>query len=209
MAARARRAKAPTELRKAPRQRRSGATFEAIVEAAARILAAEGRRGLTTNRIARRAGVSVGSLYQYFPNKQAVVRALLERELARASRLRPAVLDDETRPLAERMRAAVDWFFDAHSGDPRLSRALHVLAGETLPASQLAELEALRAERTRRTLGSSVPIERDLDQVAFVVEVCLEAVVDRVVLRRPEWIASPALRAEVALLLARYLASAS
>ncbi|XDA98429.1 TetR/AcrR family transcriptional regulator [Sulfitobacter sp. LCG007] len=63
--------------RKQPRQERSRATRAAILEAAARILEQEGRDSLTTNRIAVRAGVSIGSLYQYFPNKAAILASLL------------------------------------------------------------------------------------------------------------------------------------
>jgi AcrR family transcriptional regulator len=66
--------------RKHGQQARARATEAAIIEAAARILETGGVAGLTTNRIAERAGVSVGSLYQYFPNKQAVTAALLRRE---------------------------------------------------------------------------------------------------------------------------------
>jgi AcrR family transcriptional regulator len=205
MAGRVRRAKAATELRKSPRQERAGATVEAIVEAAARILSEEGPRRLTTNRIARRAGVSVGSLYQYFPNKHAIVRALLERELARAAALRPALLDDATRPIAERMRAAVDWHFDMHAGDPRLSHALHALVEDSLPEAQRADLQALRAERTRRTIASALEPGRDARVAAFVVEVGLDALVEATVRRHPEWIGSEAFRGEVAALLARYL----
>lgn len=61
-------------------QRRSAATVEAILEAAARILEQGGLAGYTTNAIAERAGVSVGSLYQYFPNRDALTAALIERE---------------------------------------------------------------------------------------------------------------------------------
>lgn len=67
--------------RKTARQTRSAATVEVIVEAAARILETAGLAGFTTNAIAERAGVSVGSLYQYFPNKDAITRALIRREL--------------------------------------------------------------------------------------------------------------------------------
>ena len=69
------------EPRKAPAQARSTATVAAILEAAARILETDGLAGYSTNAIARRAGVSVGSLYQYFPGKDAITRALI---LARA-----------------------------------------------------------------------------------------------------------------------------
>ncbi len=58
------------------------ATVESIVEAAARILERDGHAGFSTNAVARRAGVSIGSLYQYFPNKAAIIRALIEREAA-------------------------------------------------------------------------------------------------------------------------------
>ncbi|MFK5979236.1 MAG: TetR/AcrR family transcriptional regulator [Rhizobiaceae bacterium] len=66
--------------RKLPLQTRSGETVYAIIEATARILESEGCDGLTTNHIAERAGVSIGSLYQYFPNKQAILAELLRKE---------------------------------------------------------------------------------------------------------------------------------
>ena len=68
--------------RKAPTQRRATATVEAILEAAARILETQGLEGYTTNAVAERAGVSIGSLYQYFPNRDALTAALIERETA-------------------------------------------------------------------------------------------------------------------------------
>jgi AcrR family transcriptional regulator len=66
--------------RKTPRQRRSAATVDAILEAAAHILERQGLAALTTNGVAERAGASIGSLYQYFPNKEAVLAALIRRE---------------------------------------------------------------------------------------------------------------------------------
>ncbi len=203
----AKRRKPATELRKTPKQARSEASFEAIVEAAARILAEGGPRALTTNRVARRAGVSVGSLYQYFPNKLSIVRALLERELARAESLRPRQLDDPACSTARRMRAAVDWQLDLHAANPALSRALHALVEESLPAAQRAGLQALRSERTRRTVAHSLAPERDLAQAAFVVEVCLDALIEAAVRRQPEWIATESFRVELAELLTRYLAT--
>jgi len=70
--------------RKAPRQRRSAHTVEAILEAAALVLEEEGLDGFNTNAIARRAGASIGTLYQYFPSKDALTLALLLREEAKA-----------------------------------------------------------------------------------------------------------------------------
>jgi AcrR family transcriptional regulator len=66
--------------RKKPRQKRSEATVAAVLEAAARILETEGFEGYTTNSVARRAGISIGSLYQYFPSKDAITKALIVRE---------------------------------------------------------------------------------------------------------------------------------
>jgi len=67
-------------IRKAPRQTRSAHTVEAILEAAALVLEADGLEGFNTNAVARRAGASIGTLYQYFPSKDALILALLQRE---------------------------------------------------------------------------------------------------------------------------------
>lgn len=68
------------KMRKKPTQARAAATIDAIVEAAAQVLQKEGEDALTTGKIAERAGVSIGSIYQYFPNKDAILLALIRRE---------------------------------------------------------------------------------------------------------------------------------
>jgi AcrR family transcriptional regulator len=78
--------------RKYASQERAGATVDAIVEASARILATDGAKALTTNRIARLAGVSIGSLYQYFPNKEAIVVAVIDAQLSRDKELLVATI---------------------------------------------------------------------------------------------------------------------
>lgn len=70
------------EPRKRPRQARAQATNEALIEAAAQIVAERGLAGFNTNAVAERAGVSIGSLYQYFPNKDSLMAALIERQQA-------------------------------------------------------------------------------------------------------------------------------
>jgi AcrR family transcriptional regulator len=189
----------PTELRKSPRQRRSQATVAAIVEAAARILAESGGRGLTTNRIAARAGVSVGSLYQYFPNKHAVLRALLERELGRAEAARPALLDDATRPPHERLRAAVDWHLDVHARYPRHGQLLRALGASALPPRERQRLRQRRLERVRTTLASlDLAAAGELEPVTFLVDACLGELADAVAREHPAWLRSETLRRRIA-----------
>jgi AcrR family transcriptional regulator len=97
-----RKAKPAARPRKTPLQERSRNTVEVIVEAAARILTKEGAGALSTNRIAEVAGVSVGSLYQYFPNREAIVAALIERKFDIVRTIFgafPAIGDDT--PLAD------------------------------------------------------------------------------------------------------------
>ena len=82
-----------TEPRKSPSQERSRQTVDAIIEAAAQVFERHGYAGGTTNRIAERAGVSIGSLYQYFPNKEAILAVLLERHVAEAERIVARVME--------------------------------------------------------------------------------------------------------------------
>jgi len=195
-----------TYLRKRPRQERSQATFDAIVEASARILAEDGVRALTTNRIAERAGVSVGSLYQYFPDRGAIVRALLERQLAQASAMRPALIDDETEPRARRVRALVDWYFDLHAANARIGSALARLATQVLPPEEAVRFAQDKSRRAARTLASlGLPRDADGEVATFVLETCLDALCDRALRERPESLRSEALRAEVAALLDGWL----
>jgi AcrR family transcriptional regulator len=196
-----------SQLRKTPRQARSRATLAAIVEGAARILAEAGPRAVTTNRIAARAGVSVGSLYQYFPNRTAVLRALIERELGRAERARPAAIDDASLPLARRVEAVVAWHLAVHAANPALSRNLTRLVGEALPREERARLASEREARVRETVRSLLGPRpgRDVALVALVVDGCLAALTDAAVSRRAAALAERGLAEELTLLLTRYL----
>lgn len=196
-----------TNLRKAPAQVRAAATFDAILDAAAHILRDGGARALNTNRIAARAGVSIGSLYQYFPNKQAIARALIERHIQRTEARRPAVLDDPHASAAAVMRAAVDWHFDAHRMDPRLAQTLRDLASALLPPEEQQRLAALRRELVGRTVARLIhegPAARKA-HAAFVVDVCITAVAGEALRRHPDWLSSDDFRAEVSTLLERFL----
>jgi AcrR family transcriptional regulator len=84
---------ADSPLRKTPSQTRALRTVDTLFEAATRVLASEGEAGFTTNRIAERAGFSIGTLYQYFPSKEAIVVALVRRHRERVMRELDVMLD--------------------------------------------------------------------------------------------------------------------
>jgi AcrR family transcriptional regulator len=118
----ARNTKTEKNQRRAPAQARSKATVEAILEAAARILRREGEDALTTNRIAEVAGVSVGSLYGYFPDKAAIQLALARRILATGD---AAILDAIDAPQAiSPTRAMVRTLLQLHAEDKALRRSV-------------------------------------------------------------------------------------
>src|SRR4051794_5977273 len=96
--------------RKQPRQARSTELVSAILEAAVQVLAKEGAGRFTTARVAEKAGVSVGSVYQYFPNKAAILFRLQSDEWRQTPRLLRAILEDGDRPPFERLRALVHAF---------------------------------------------------------------------------------------------------
>src|ERR1700760_1589306 len=90
--------------RKQPHQARSSELVAAILEAAVQVLAKEGAQRFTTMRVAEKAGVSVGSLYQYFPNKAAILFRLQSDEWRQTSELLRSILEDSARPPLERLR---------------------------------------------------------------------------------------------------------
>jgi AcrR family transcriptional regulator len=110
-------------MRKQPRQARSRATIEAILDAAARILAQRGWEGFTTNAAAEVAGVSIGSLYQYFPNKLALIEAVRHRHFDQVlAALRAAA--DRTLSPTQRVSALVDGMIAVHARQPAAHRVL-------------------------------------------------------------------------------------
>jgi AcrR family transcriptional regulator len=110
-------------MRKAPQQARSRVTTDAILDAAAHILGERGWTGLTTNGVAEVAGVSIGSLYQYFPNKLALIEAVRRRHFDDVLGVLRAAAD-ESRPRSRRIAALVDGMIAVHSRYPAAHRVL-------------------------------------------------------------------------------------
>jgi len=134
----------PTQItsRKKPQQARSNELVAAILEAALQVLAREGAQRFTTTRVAERAGVSVGSIYQYFPNKAAILFRLQSDEWRETTDLLRATLADPGRPPLERLRRLVHAFVKSECDEA----ALRVALGDAAPLYRDApEAKAVKA----------------------------------------------------------------
>ena len=142
--------KAHISARKQPRQARSTRLVADILEAAVRVLVRNGAHGFTTARVAEAAGISVGSLYQYFPNKEAILFRLQADEWGQTmSQLRRILSDSATAP-AERLRAAIQMFFRSECEEAAFRSALE----DAAPLYREAPESRAHAEEGRQLLQS-------------------------------------------------------
>jgi AcrR family transcriptional regulator len=165
------------KVRKMPGQARSEETVGVILEASARILESDGLRGFNTNAIAAKAGVSVGSLYQYFPNKDSIVLTLISSfENALHDTVVTAVQDGKGKGLKSRLRLVVRALVGAHYYRPRLNRVLEV-AEERVgsEADSAAFHESLMQLLRDHQNEVAVPISRTTERIVITV---LRALVD-------------------------------
>jgi AcrR family transcriptional regulator len=197
-----------TTPRKRPLQARSKQTVDAILSATSRILVKRGFDALTTNAVAEAAGVSIGSLYQYFPNKEALVGALLDHHLEAINR---AVFAEITRvallPMAPAVRAVIELTIRVHAVDPALHRVLTEQVpriGKLAKLRQLDELVHRMVAGLLATRKAELAIA-DVELAAFVLVSAIEAIVHRAALMYPERLADPRLIDEATLLVTRYL----
>jgi AcrR family transcriptional regulator len=191
--------------RKSPRQERSRATVEAILEAATDILIRHGAGRLTTNRIAERAGVNIASLYQYFPGKHAILAELRRRHGAeRRAAIRQVLIERRGDSLESTLRALVSMGVAAHAVNPALERVF----SEELPPLRYADISAtdaplfgeFRAWLTRSATGIT-----DRDLAMWMVATAADAVIHRAVVERPDDLANGSIAGELVTLLVRYL----
>lgn len=200
-----------TNPRKAASQERSRATVDALVEATARILVREGFDKASTNRIAETAGVSIGSLYQYFPTKEALVAAVIDRHNADLMQVvRGALADVAALPVRDAIRRLVTVAIDAHRIDPRLHR---VLAEQIPRTGRLEKIAAFNREyhamfRAYLEDHRSALRATDLELAAYVCVTSIEALTHTAVLHRSDMLSDDGARKlvdEVTRLIARYL----
>jgi len=144
--------------RKTPVQARSLVTVDVVCEATIQLLLSDGMRQLTTTRVAERAGVSVGTLYQYYPNKQAVLYAVLQRHLNQVSEAVEAACAGQCgKPLREMVEVVVHGFVEAKTARVDESRALYEVAADL----NAAELVADAGKRMRTALANMLVTAAD------------------------------------------------
>ncbi len=181
--------KVRTNPRKSASQERSRATVDALLEATARVLINEGYDRASTNRIAEVAGVSIGSLYQYFPSKEALVAVVIDRHTQEISEAtRDALVKAAARPIEVAAREFVSAGIDGHRVNPRL----HGVLAEQIPrVGRLENIEANVREGYALVRGyleahrDEIEVT-DLDLAAFVLVTVVEALTHAAVLRRPD-----------------------
>jgi AcrR family transcriptional regulator len=197
--------------RKQASQERSRATVDALIEATARLLVREGFDRASTNRIAEQAGVSIGSLYQYYPGKEALVAAVVDRhnhELMGV--VRAALAEVAALPLEPAVRRLVAVAVDAH----RIDRKLHRVLAEQIPRTGRLEKAATFNRQYFALFRDFLEDHRDelrsldLELASFVCVTSIEALTHTAVLHRPEILSADGGRRlvdEAAHLVIRYL----
>jgi AcrR family transcriptional regulator len=173
--------------RKSPSQERSRLTVNRILDAATRIFHEQGYTGATTNDIADEADVSVGSLYQYFPNKDALLVALTQRHIATTTTDLTNLLLDLPRDsdIETTFRTVVDFLVSQHDLDD-----LHLLVMHQAPRTHdinlaLEHAKSHLVELTSQILSNEITDSRKQGLVARMVVATIDAAVHDVILRQP------------------------
>ncbi|MFT3694129.1 MAG: TetR/AcrR family transcriptional regulator [Kofleriaceae bacterium] len=191
--------------RKQPRQGRSRHTVEAILEATTELLLKSGYDALTTNAIAARAGVNIASLYQYFPNKQAIVHELMQRHVdaTRASML-PALAGVRGRGLEDNVRALVEAVAAEHAVAPKLHQIFTAIGPQIgfvrTPVAN-SEIEAAQKHFIKEMRGK-LP---DPELALWVTQTAVHAVFHTAFVERPDLATKPILIEEIVRLVTAYL----
>ena len=160
------RQRAQLSSRKSPQQARSNDLVAAILEAAIQVLAQEGAQRFTTTRVAERAGVSVGSVYQYFPNKASILFRLQSDEWRQTTQMLRDTLEDKTHPPLVRLRRLVHAFVKSECDEAAMRVALDDAAPLYRDAPEAEEVRAASdgtiAKFMREALPGVPKAKRDL-----------------------------------------------
>jgi AcrR family transcriptional regulator len=198
--------KPSVRLRKQPASDSAAEITNAILDAAEQVLA-RGIDGFTTNRVALEAGVSIGSLYQYFPNKDAILAEVARRlELRAEESIARALADSHTRPLEEVAALVVDTLLGARLGSAKMRHELRKI----VPLEWTIATSATVDDNVRALLSEALARHPDVRSgdprlLAWVVGHAVEHVVESAVASQPELLDSGEFREELIQLATRYL----
>lgn len=209
----ARRAKKPLSPRKEPRQERSRETVATILEGAARVLGERGYWDTTTNHVASAAGVSVGTLYEYFPNKEALVAALIHDHLRVTRTLLDGIAADvakrtEWDPVEVVVRRFVDALTALHERDPDLHRVLFEqvpLAPELRDATEQVERDLVQLAADILRQHPDIRVD-DPEMIGAIVVYAMEALTHKLVIHPTPGMDHQAYRRAVTSMIAGFVA---
>ncbi len=194
--------------RKKPRQARSQATVDAILESAARILRKKGYEGFNTNEVAKVAGVSVGSLYQYFPNKNALLSELMRQHILNLEEsMDEALVGHEQRSLEDVTRRLISSNVELHRVDPELHRVLSEEVPRLEPLDWREDFEA----RIHARLVGLFEAHREemnvknLDVAIYIIAQAVEGAIHSTITKSPELLDGPTLEDELTRMILGYL----
>jgi AcrR family transcriptional regulator len=157
--------------RKTPIQARSNATVDAILQATLQVLTSVGKERLTTTRVALRAGVSVGTLYQYFPNKSALLQAALRRHMDQVrSAIEKVCAQQQCESLLDMGTALIFAYLDAKMQNVRASAALYAVSSD-VDGATIAKAAGQRSRRAIVELFATAkePLAKDPEIIATAV----------------------------------------
>jgi AcrR family transcriptional regulator len=194
--------------RKRPQQNRSRVTVEAILQATTHILTEEGYHKANTNRIAERAGISIGSLYQYFPNKESLMAALMEQHSNEIAALVESKLQNLfDAPLETAVPELVRAVIAAHAINPRLHQVLNeeIPRSERLQQMQKADERIAELLRAYLRRWSDRIHPQNLEMTVFILSRTVEALCHAAVIEYPSFVSNSQFEQEVSNLLLLYL----
>ena len=202
----------PSTARRIPRQQRARFTVAAILEAAAAVIDEEGWPQASTNRIAERAGVSIGSLYQYFPNKEAILAQLMEHHRTAVHRVIARSLDRRADPsvaVDTALRGLFEDLIQLHRDDEVVTRVLSIHVPHHVPAERDSEDNRMihRLEEIL-ILRPDVTI-RDTAAATHVLATATEALTRWIAHEAPEQLDTPTLVDEIVTMLSGYITGPS
>ncbi len=205
-----------TEPRKLPKQERSKVAVAAILEATTRILTEEGYEKANTNRIAERAGVSIGSLYQYFPNKESLMNALIVKHSDEIIELvESKLINFDDSPVEIVIPEIIKAVIAAHAIDPRFHQVLNEEIPQSERSQQMQKAEGKIVELLRLYLSrwANSPNQRlservrpeNLDMTVFILSRTVESLCHSAVIEQPGFVGDSRFVREVSDLLLLYL----